>query len=98
MYLHRGQQPVMDLQRVQAVDLRGDQAMDVVHDGHLRGTFSGWRFGNIFVFQGKGAFRQVTRKYAYRHAFHPHAQLLRDGHRHYLQVDGMEEPVEVKRV
>jgi hypothetical protein len=41
--------------------------------------------------------QQVEDRYQFRSAYQPKAKLLRDGSKHYLEVEGMDDMVEVTR-
>jgi hypothetical protein len=73
--------------------------MDVVIEAQIKGAFGGWKQGNVFVFnQGyHKKWKQVEDRYHFRNAYRPKAKLLRDGSTHYLEVEGMDDMVEVKR-
>jgi len=73
--------------------------MDVVIEAHIKGGFRGWKRGNVFVLdQGfHKKWEQVEDRDQLRTAYRPKAKLLRDGHRYYLQVEGMSDMVEVAR-
>ena len=73
--------------------------MAVVEDGQLRGAFR--RFHNrdpIFEFSGGGKWRQDEYKYQYQYEYMPRAKVVDEGGRYLLYVEGMDEPVEVKRL
>ena len=72
----------------------------MVIEGHIKGAFNGWAQGTVFVldkgFQKK--WEQVEDKYQFRSSYRPKARLLRDGAKFYLEVEGADDMVEVKRV
>ncbi len=74
--------------------------MDVVVETEIRSTFNGWKQGNVFALsQGyHKKWKQVEDRYQFRYAYRPKAKLIRDGSTHYLEVEGMDDMVEVKRV
>jgi hypothetical protein len=73
--------------------------MDVVIEAQIKGAFGGWKQGNVFVLnQGyHKKWKQVEDRYQFRNSYRPKAKLLRDGLTHYLEVEGMDDMVEVKR-
>ena len=73
--------------------------MDVVIEAQIKGAFGGWKRGNVFVLnQGyHKKWKQVADRHQFRNAYRPKAKLLRDGSTHYLEVEGMDDMVEVKR-
>ena len=73
--------------------------MHVQKQGRLKGSFKGWRRGNVFEFaSGGGNWEQVSHEYHYHYAYQPSATLFQDGSKHYLQVEGMSDRVEVRRL
>jgi hypothetical protein len=73
--------------------------MDVVIEAEIKGAFGGWKQGRVFVLN-KGyhkKWEQVEDRYQFRNSYRPKAKLLRDGSTHYLEVEGMDDMVEVKR-
>jgi len=73
--------------------------MAVVQEGQLKGAFRGFKNKQTtFEFHGGGIWQQNEYKYHYHYAYMPQAKVLDDGGRHILYVDGISEPVEVKRI
>ena len=73
--------------------------MDVVIEAEIKGAFRGWKQGKVFALnQGyHKKWKQVEDRYQFRNSYRPKAKLLRDGLTHYLEVEGMDDMVEVKR-
>jgi hypothetical protein len=73
--------------------------MDVVIEAQIKGGFGGWKQGNVFVLnQGyHKKWKQVEDTHQFQNAYRPKAKVLRDGSTHYLEVEGMDDMVEVKR-
>ena len=73
--------------------------MDVVVEGRIKGAFKGWTWGAVFVLdQGiHKKWKQVENKHQFRSLYRPKARLLRDGAKFYLEVEGADGTVEVKR-
>jgi len=73
--------------------------MDVVIEAQIKGAFGGWKQGNVIVLnQGYHMkWKQVEDKYQFQNAYRPKAKVLRDGSTHYLEVEGMDDMLEVKR-
>ena len=73
--------------------------MDVVIEAQIKGASGGWKQGSVFVLnQGyHKKWKQVEDRYQFRNAYRPKAKLLREGSTHYLEVEGMDDMVEVKR-
>ena len=88
------------LEFTHAVRREAHTAMEVILEGHIKGAFSGWDKGKVFVLD-KGfhkKWEQVEDRYQSHYAYQPKSKLWRDGSTHYLEVEGMAEVVEVKKV
>jgi len=73
--------------------------MSVVEDGQLKGAFKGFKNRDtIFEFHAGGKWRQNEYRYLYHYAYMPSAKVVDEGGRNLLYVDGVDEPVEVKRI
>jgi hypothetical protein len=73
--------------------------MDVIIEARIKGGFRGWNKDRIYALD-KGLhkkWQQVADRSQFRSAYQPRARLLRDGSKHYLEVEGMDDMVEVKR-
>jgi hypothetical protein len=73
--------------------------MDVIIEAHIKGAFKGWNKGRVFVLS-KGThkkWQQIEDRSQFRSSYQPKARLLRDGSRHYLEVEGTDDMVEVTR-
>jgi hypothetical protein len=73
--------------------------MDVIIEAHVKGAFRGWSKGTIFVLTegNPKKWQQVEEKDESHYLYRPKATLIRDGSQFYLQVEGMQDMVEVKR-
>lgn len=73
--------------------------MAIVEKGQLKGSFKGFHNRNtVFQFHAGGTWKQNEYKYQYQYAYMPFAKVIDEGGRYMLYVEGMDEPVEVKRV
>ena len=73
--------------------------MSIVEEGRLKGQFKGFHNRETtFHFQGGSAWQQNEYKYHYHYAYMPDAKVVNEGGRYLLYVDGIDEPVEVKRL
>lgn len=73
--------------------------MEVVVEGRIKGMFHGWGKGKVFVLS-KGfhkRWEQIEDRDQFSSTYQPKAKLWRDGAKHYLEVEGMSEMVEVQR-
>ncbi len=64
----------------------------------IRGKFTGYRRDAIFRLSNGQVWRQRRYKYKYKYSYRPMAKLSIDGGRAFLEINGMEEPIEVVRV
>jgi hypothetical protein len=72
--------------------------MDIIEKGQLKGAFRGFKNRDtIFQFYGGGKWRQKEYKYNYRYSYMPRAQVVLEGGRYILEVEGMNDWVEVVR-
>jgi len=73
--------------------------VDVVVDGQITGSFTGWKPGAVFVLDRgrQKKWRQVDPTFHLRTMFRPKAKLVRDGSTFYLEVEGMGDMIEVIR-
>jgi hypothetical protein len=71
--------------------------MEKVTESQIDGAFHGW--------PGRGAFRlvngqiweQIEYKYSYHYAYRPKATVWSDGGSYYLEVEGMQDKVRVRK-
>jgi hypothetical protein len=74
--------------------------MNILLEAHIKGAFTGWSQDKVFVldhgFHKK--WQQVDSNYQFRQIYRPKAKVLQDGAKYYLEVEGMDDMVEVKRV
>lgn len=71
--------------------------MRVVTEGQIDGAFSGWDGDTYYNLTNGQVWQQTHHKYAYHYAYRPNARVLTDGSRYFLEVEGMDEPIEVRR-
>lgn len=72
--------------------------MEVKYDSKIVGEFNGWDGDDVYELVNGSKWELVRYKYKYRYKYRPKARILKDGSKHYLEVDGMDEMVEVRRV
>jgi hypothetical protein len=70
----------------------------IVVDGILEGSFYGFDGGRVFKFISGQIWEQAEYKYHYHYAYRPSAQIVEDKGNYYLQVNGMNDRVKVKKV
>ena len=72
--------------------------MSIIEDGQLKGSFKGFKNRDtVFEFYGGRKWKQNEYKYNYHYAYMPKAKVTDQGGRYYLEVEGMNDKVEVKR-
>jgi hypothetical protein len=74
-------------------------AINVIYKGMIKGKFMGFKNGyNIFEFADGQKWRQNENKFLHHYAFNPEAQIFQKEGKYYLEVKGVSEPVEIKRL
>lgn len=69
----------------------------VKHEGQIRGAFKGWKRGALFKLTNGQAWEQLGYDYRYKYIYSPRATIKARGDSYWLQVEGMDDEVEVKR-
>jgi len=78
--------------------LESEESMSIVEEGHLKGSFQGFKDRDmVFEFQNGHRWVQAEYKYSYYYAYSPKAQVIEENGQFYLEVDGMNQKVQVKR-
>lgn len=71
----------------------------IIEDGQLKGSFKGFKNREtIFEFYGGRKWQQAEYKYNYHYAYMPRAKVVEKGGRYVLEVEGMSDSVEVRRL
>lgn len=69
-----------------------------VQEGQLKGSFKGFKNRDtIFEFFGGGKWRQAVYQYSYFYAYMPRAKVVEVRGSFMLYIEGMDDPVEVRR-
>jgi hypothetical protein len=71
--------------------------LQVIAESRIDGRFSGWNGDNYYRLLNGQVWRQARYKYKYHYAYRPKARVLKDGSAYYLEVEGMDERVQVRR-
>lgn len=71
--------------------------MDLVVESHIDGAFRGWPGYGVFRLANGQVWKMVHYRYSYHYRYRPVAKVWRDGSKHFLDVEGMGEMVEVRR-
>jgi len=72
--------------------------MRLVRDSKIDGEFNGWDGDNVYELIDGSKWKQRRYRYRYRYRYRPRAKVWKDGSRYWLEVDGIDEKIEVKRV
>jgi len=72
--------------------------MELVVESKIVGQFSGWDGDNVYELTNGQKWQQSRYKYRYRYKYRPEAKVWKDGSHHYLEVEGMYEMVDVRRI
>jgi hypothetical protein len=70
----------------------------VVAESVINDNFHGWDGDNYYELANGQVWQQVHYEYSYHYAYRPRARILQDGARYYLEVEGMSDAIEVRRV
>jgi len=76
----------------------GSTVMRIVTNTRIDGEFSGWNGDNFYTLATGEVWQQARYKYEYHYAYRPSAKIWFDGHSYFLEVEGMSEKVEVRRM
>lgn len=72
--------------------------MRLVYEGTLDGAFHGWGGETVFTFTNGMKWQQKNYSYRYFYMYRPQAKIWDDGGSTMLEVDGIDEMLEVKRI
>ena len=72
--------------------------MNIVSESQISGDFEGWSGETVFELTNGQKWQQTRYAYRYAYKFMPRVQILSDGSRYFLSVNGMNETIEVRRV
>lgn len=72
--------------------------MHLYKDKKIEGEFNGWDGDAIFELIDGSRWQQIKYKYKYRYKYRPRAKIWKDGSTYYLEVDGMSEKIEVRKL
>jgi len=71
--------------------------MSVVVKSRIRGSFQGWKGNGVYELENGQRWQQTRYCYRYRYKYRPRAEVIRQSGRHYLYVECMDKPIEVRR-
>jgi len=72
--------------------------MELIAESKIDDEFDGWDDDNYYCLANGQVWQQSRYKYHYHYAYRPDARVFRDGASYFLEVKGMNEMVEVRRV
>ncbi|KRA61449.1 hypothetical protein ASD79_04815 [Caulobacter sp. Root655] len=72
--------------------------VDTLDEGVIVSDFKGFQGQSLFQFQNGHVWQQAEYKYSYQYAYRPEAIVIDGVDGPQLQVEGMDEPVRVRRV
>jgi hypothetical protein len=73
--------------------------MSVIYEGTIKGAFKGFKNRDTtFEFNNGSIWQQNEYKYHYHYAYRPEAKVIDRNGRYYIEVEGVSESVEVKRI
>jgi hypothetical protein len=74
-------------------------AINVIYKGMIKGKFMGFKSSYTkFEFADGQVWRQNENKYLHQYLFNPEAQIIYKDEKYYLEVKGISETVEVRRL
>lgn len=71
--------------------------MSVEHDAYIDGAFTGWTGRGVYRLTDGSLWQQVNYLYQYQYLYRPEARIISEGGTYYLEVEGMDERIEVRR-
>lgn len=73
--------------------------MQLMFESYIKGSFRGWHNREtLFEFGNGQVWRQNEYLYEYKYKYRPKAKLFQDVGTYYLEVEGMNKKIKVKRV
>jgi len=67
-------------------------------ESRIDGEFSGWTGSGVYPLVNGQYWKQASYKYKYKYKYRPKARIWRDGSRYYLESEGMDSMIRVRRV
>jgi hypothetical protein len=72
--------------------------MALEHDSFVNGAFRGWRGRGTYELADGSVWKQVNYRYQYQYLYRPRARVISQGGRLLLEIEGMDDAIEVRRV
>ncbi len=72
--------------------------MELIKETRLEGEFDGFDLDKVFTLASGQKYQQVRYKYRYHYSYRPKVKVFRDGGKYFLEIDGMNEIIEVRKI
>ncbi len=72
--------------------------MSVITKSRIAGEFYGWTGDGVYELENGQRWEQVRYRYRYRYKYRPRATVVRCGGQYFLDVDGMSDPIQVRKL
>lgn len=72
--------------------------MELKKNSHIVGEFKGWDGDNVYELDDRSKWQQVRYKYKYKYKYRPKAKIWKDGSKYMLEVEGMSDMIQVRRL
>ncbi|WAC08900.1 MAG: hypothetical protein OS130_06885 [Thermodesulfobacteriota bacterium] len=72
--------------------------MELKKKSRIVGEFHGWDLDNVYELVDGSKWQQVRYKYKYKYKYRPRAKILKDGSKYMLEVEGMNEMIQVRKI
>ena len=72
--------------------------MELKIKSRIAGEFNGWDGDNIYELDNGTKWQQAQYKYKYKYKHRPIVKIWKDGSKYMLEVEGMSEMIQVRRV
>ncbi len=72
--------------------------MDLITDSSIEGECEGFDGDRVFDLVNGQKWQQAVYRYKYRYRYRPSVRIWRDGSGDYIEIEGMDELVRVRRV
>ena len=72
--------------------------MDLVIESRIEGECDGFKGDRVFELVNGQKWQQAVYKYKYRYRYRPTAKIWRDGGCYFVELEGMDEMIQVRRL
>jgi hypothetical protein len=95
--LRRLRMPPLPYPYIDAFEGNEPPTMTLVSSSRVRGEFNGWDGDTIVELDNGERWQQARYKYKYSYRYRPQVKVWRSRGKYFMEVDGMEEKMEVRR-